>query len=207
LGVVLLLFHMTLQHMRQEIILAVVGPLLLAEPLGRALAPERAAAAVAFAWPPLRRIVVPASLAVVPFVVLAAWRLATPEARIDRDTVPVTALAHVPASVRATPVFNDYSFGGWLIFNRVRPFIDGRADMYGDDFVKLYLDVDSAKPRIVDATFRRYGVAWTILSPASPLVAQVDAMPGWRRIYADKWAIVQVKGSPGPTPADGSAAP
>ena len=200
LGVLLLLLVMTLQHARQEIVLAVVGPLLLAEPLGRALAPEagRGEPSIVHLAASETDASVPIAVGVVPFVALVAWRLAVPEVRLDRKTVPVTALAHVPAAVRATPVFNDPSFGGWFIFNGARPFIDGRADMYGDDFVKLYLDVDNAKPGVVDATFRRYGVAWTILSPTSPLVARVDAMPGWRRIYADKWAVVQVRGSPGP---------
>ena len=40
--VVLGLVHMTLQHIRQEVVLGVIAPLLLAEPLGRAINPEPA---------------------------------------------------------------------------------------------------------------------------------------------------------------------
>jgi len=28
------------------------------------------------------------------------------------------------------PVFNDYPFGGFLIFNGIKTFIDGRAELY-----------------------------------------------------------------------------
>ena len=41
-------------------------------------------------------------------------------------------------SSRRKPVLNDYAFGGYLIWSHVRPFIDGRADMYGDAMLGLY---------------------------------------------------------------------
>jgi hypothetical protein len=124
---------------------------------------------------------------------IGAVRLAAPEKRTDFTTTPVTALAHVPPALWIKPVFNDYSFGGWLIFNGVRPFIDGRSDMYGDDHLKLYLDVDGADPAAVDKAFRRYGIAWTILLPSSALAKRLDTTPGWRRLYADKWAVVHMR--------------
>ncbi|MGI8840415.1 MAG: hypothetical protein ACR2F8_06510 [Caulobacteraceae bacterium] len=193
LGLILVLLYMTFQHIRQEVILMTVGPLLLAEPLGRALAPARANPRRAIDWPPFAKLAAPAAVAVLLFALPAAWRLATPDERTDRFAVPVTALAHVPAVLRAKPVFNDYSFGGWLVFNGVRPFMDGRSDMYGDDLLKLYLDVERADPAAVARTFSRYDIQWTILSPRSPLVKRLDATAGWRRLYADKWAVVQVR--------------
>jgi len=90
-------------------------------------------------------------------------------------------------------VFNDYSFGGWLVFKGVRPFIDGRSDMYGDALLKLYLDAESGDQAAIDKAFRRYAIQWTILTPKSPIVARLDRTPGWRRLYADKWAVVQVR--------------
>ena len=202
---ILLLFYMSLEHVRQEIVLAVVAPLLLAEPLGRAF--ERGwTLPLASAWPPLRRIAAPLAVASAAFLILGGWRLATPELRRDRETVPVTALEHVPPALRAQPVFNNYAFGGWLIFNGVRPFIDGRSDMYGDDLLKLYLDAENGYPPAVDKVLRRYGVTWTILTPSAHLVARLDATPGWRRLYADKWAVVQARSAP-PISAPPSPAP
>jgi hypothetical protein len=197
LGLLLLLLYMSLQHIRLEIVLAVAAPLLLAEPVGRALEPELPEP-LAAAWPPWRSLAPPLAVVAAVVAVLGAWRLATPETRRDSVTVPVTALAHVPASLRAKPVFNDYGFGGWLIFEGVRPFMDGRSDMYGDDLLELYVQTQSADPRAVATAFGRYGVAWTILAPRSPLVARLDATPGWRRLYADRWAVVQVRSPPNP---------
>ena len=65
--------------------------------------------------------------------------------REDIFTSPGAAFAHVPASLAAMPVLNEYNFGGFLIFNGVRPFIDGRADMYGDKFLEDYAELITAE--------------------------------------------------------------
>jgi hypothetical protein len=198
LALLLVLVHMSLQHLRQEAILAIAAPLLIAEPLGRILEPQRSAAPPLPAWP-LREIAAPVAVIFVLCVGLAGWRLVRPVTREDRPTVPVTALAHVPIDVATKPVLNDYSFGGWLIFNGVRPFIDGRADMYGDAFLQRYLKVErDADPGAVAATLAEWKIAWTILTPHSRLAALLDRTPGWRRLYADKWAVVQVRDAASP---------
>ncbi len=200
LALLLVLLHMTLVHIRQEIILAVIAPLLLAEPLGRALGARQDPAPSA-SRPTSRQIFAFADLFLAGFVGLAVVRLVMPVTRADQALTPVTALDHVPVALRAKPVFNDYSFGGWLIFNGVKPYIDGRADMYGDDFLKQYLYATGGAPGPIATAFNRYKIAWTILQPAAPLVAKLDVTPGWRRLYADKYAVVQVRNDAWPAPA------
>ncbi|MGA0604112.1 hypothetical protein ACO2Q3_25630 [Caulobacter sp. KR2-114] len=193
LSLLLLLLFMTFQHGRQEIILAAAGPLLLAQPLGAVLEPARAAPASgrASAWTFRSWAALGAAAALV--VAIGAWRLGHPVRRVDSGTTPVAALAHVPPALRGAPVFNSYSFGGWLILNGVRPFVDGRADMYGDTFVRLALDTEAADPPAQAlATLRRYGVVWSITTPGSGLIPLLDRTPGWRRLYEDRWAVVQV---------------
>jgi hypothetical protein len=191
----LTLLHMTLQHVRQEMILAFVGPLLLAEPLGRALQSPEAPPAAPAAAPVGHRFRAMAVIGVA--VILAAGlRLAVPETRVDSETTPVTALAHVPADVRAQPVFNDYSFGGWLIFNHVRPFIDGRSDMYGDALFRTFLDSWRGDPDAIARTFAKYRIGWVIAPPSSTLIRCMSRAPDWRRLYQDKWAAVYVRRSP-----------
>ena len=198
LGLLLLIFYLTLQHLRQEIILAVMAPLLLADPLRRVFEPSWTEHAPPTGWPPPRDIAVAIAVVAALFGGLVAWRVATPEVRRDSGVVPYTALEHVPAALRARPVFNNYSFGGWLVLEGVRPFMDGRSDMYGDDLLKLYLDVEAADPTAVDIALHRYNIQWTILAPSSALVKRLDATPGWRRLYADKWAVVQVRNDAAP---------
>lgn len=187
------LVHLTFQHVRQEVLLGVIGPLIIAEPLGRALGPP--------APPPPWRLFDPqlwprTVLAISLLAGVIATRVAAPVVRVDGGTAPVSALAHVPAALRRAPVLNDYNFGGYLIFEGVKPYIDGRADMYGDDFVADYHLIESASQSAMDHAITTYHVRWAILTPNRPLVAALDRTDGWQRLYADHYAVVFEKTRP-----------
>ncbi len=169
-------------HARHQIVFAVAAPLLLGEPLGRALG-ERGEADGA--WRPAMA----AALALL--LALGGLRLAQPLVRGDSAVAPMTALAAVPETLRARPVLNDYAFGGYLVFSGVRPFIDSRAELYGEAMLENYAALIEPDPAALRGTIRRYGIRWSILSPASPIVAELDAMPEWRRLHADRFAVVQ----------------
>jgi hypothetical protein len=187
LGLLLLLLHMALQHSRHQIVLAVLGALLLAEPLGAALAGRAAHQAEgrsARGW---------ALGCAIAVALLAGVRLAVPIVRVDGPTAPISALRHVPAALAAQPVFNDYGFGGYLISRGVRTFIDGRSDMFGDDFTQAYFKAERPDPAALDRLLKRWNVAWTLLAAGDPLVGVMDAKPGWRRLYADRYAVVHMR--------------
>jgi len=128
-------------------------------------------------------------------VSLAALRLAIPVTRPDDAVTPGAALAHVPPALAALPMLNNYNFGGYLIFRGVKPFIDGRSDMYGDEHFRRYLQVMACDPASLDAAIRQYGVAWSLLVPRDPLVRVLDVKPGWRRVYGDRYGVVHVRTS------------
>jgi len=182
---VLFILHMSLQHQRHMLVLALIAPLFLAEPIGRSFgraAPKRLgppqAAALLFALGVLA---------------MTGIRLVHPIVRGDAVTTPQTALAHVPAALQAQPVLNTYSFGGYLIFRGIRPFIDGRSDMYGDAFFSRDIRLMRGDPAEFDKAVKQYGIAWTILQPREPLSKLMDSKPGWRRIYSDRWAVVHAR--------------
>jgi len=185
--VLLMLLHMSLQHVRHQFVLALVAPMLLAGPLAEALGNRPGEPAGRRTW------ALWSAVALIMALALAAVRISLPVTRSDGGTTPKTALAHVPADLRAKPVFNEYGFGGYLIFAGVRPYIDGRADMYGDAFMHDYERVAAGDEKAVDAAFARYGVAWTLLPPGHPLLRLMDSRPGWRRLYGDETAVVHVK--------------
>ncbi len=124
---------------------------------------------------------------------LVALRVTLPFEMKDNSAFSISALSHAPAPLRTRPVFNGYSFGGPLILYGIRPYIDGRADMYGDEFTLDFVAMlhgDIARFRRAD---RRWKFAWTILPPKVGLVSKLDREPGWRRLYSDKWAVVHVR--------------
>ena len=126
-------------------------------------------------------------------VALIAVRALIPFDLHDNIAFASTAIGRVPAPLRAHAVFNGYSFGGPLILAGVRPYIDGRADMYGDAFTLDYVAMlrgDMMRFRRAD---RRWRFGWTILPPKVGLVAKLDRAPEWRRLYADRWAVIHVR--------------
>ena len=64
-------------------------------------------------------------------VLRAVMPLSPPE----NEANPWKLIAAVPPQLRSQPVLNGYSMGGPLILSGIRPYIDGRGDMYGDDLV------------------------------------------------------------------------
>jgi hypothetical protein len=120
-------------------------------------------------------------------------RLVAPVNRVDGRAAPISALKAVPPQLELKPVLNEYGFGGYLIWSHVRPFIDGRADMYGGAMLGLYRKLNGGDRAAVEDTLKRYDVAWTIFAPDSRVVAILDREPGWRRLYADATAVVHVR--------------
>ncbi|THD75345.1 MAG: hypothetical protein E7812_17505 [Phenylobacterium sp.] len=188
----LFILHMALQHQRHELVLAAVAPLLLAEPIGRAFNRQPKSQVMTVQ----ARVLLAAVVAV-----LVVVRLVVPFARQDDAITPITALAHVPPSLAAKPVFNAYNFGGYLIFKGVKTFIDGRADMYGDAYVKRYGQINAGEQPALDQALKQYGFAWTITQPKEGIVAALRAKPGWKQIYADKYAVVMARTDALPPPA------
>ena len=182
--VVILLFQ-ALLHARNQLLFGVFGLLVLAEPLGRYF---RGAAAQP---PPPARL---------PAIAWAAWlalaaavlvvRVEMPIHIGDAATRPVTALAHLPPGLAAQPVLNSYNFGSYLIFRGIRPYIDGRVELYGNAYVQHYLDMVHPSHALLAATLAQDHITWTLFSAGSAVADMMDLMPGWKRIYADKYAVV-----------------
>ncbi|HXC54268.1 MAG TPA: hypothetical protein VNU97_03150 [Rhizomicrobium sp.] len=183
------LLYMAIAHQRHQIVFAAVAPLLLAEPLSRALGRRDG---VAKTW----RAAIAGALAAL--VLLAGLRLALPLTRGDAAVAPMRALASVPAALRRQPVLNDYSFGGYLIFSGVRPFIDSRAELYGEAALARYAALIRPDAAALDTALRRYKIRWSILTPASPIVGELAARAGWHTLYADRYAVVQFRDSAAP---------
>jgi hypothetical protein len=103
---------------------------------------------------------------------------------------------------QAKRVFNSYAFGGYLIASDIPPFIDGRAELYGEKFVLNYFNAVGGReinglPRLLD----EFQIDATLLVPMSAAAQLLDHVPGWTRIYADETAVIHVRADRSPTNA------
>jgi hypothetical protein len=183
-AIVLALLHLALSHLRFAEALGLLAPLVLAPALAAQLPAWRSEPAGAAAK--TRHLTSLAAAAVIAVAATAFVRIGVTNE--SNRFAPTAAVDFVRRQSIAGPVFNDYKFGGYLIYSGFRPFVDGRADMYGDAFLKRSFTV-SELPSIL----AQYGVAWTLLEPEDPRAALLDRLPGWRRAYADEIAVVHLR--------------
>jgi hypothetical protein len=193
--IVLLLLHMTLQHSRYAEQLGFIAPLLLASALSLQLpklgGPRTSPLDRAFA-----SLATPANLPGCLLAGLIFFGISVVGLRngIDpnRGSTPAVAISAAEAQHVEGPVFNDYNFGGYLIFRGIKPFIDGRY-FYGDPFIRRYVEAVNLIDDELPVLLAQYGIRWTLLRPDQPAVALLDHLSGWRRVYADEIAVVHVR--------------
>ena len=115
--------------------------------------------------------------------------------RQDVMKVPLSAVAYLKDHQITGNTFTDPNiWGGYVIWALPKNpvYIDGRIDMYGDDFVKQYLNIiwngaDWREP------FDRYGVRVVIIEPQSALSRELLASGQWSRVFEDDVAVVFVR--------------
>jgi hypothetical protein len=141
---------------------------------------------------PARRLA-PLALAAVPLLLLL--RALLPMTPPENSANPRHLIAAIPAELRRQPVLNQYTFGGPLILAGIKPYVDGRNDLYGDAFNADYFAIADGDLARFDRAVGRYGVRWTILSPKanSALIAGMEKSGKWRRIYADRVGMIHVR--------------
>jgi hypothetical protein len=108
--------------------------------------------------------------------------------------VPRNLLAAIPAALKAKPVLNGYTFGGPLILAGIRPYIDGRAELYGDAFFADYTQILSGDSGRFNRAVQKYDIRWAML-PASNkrLTGLLNSSRTWKLIYSDSIGVIYVR--------------
>jgi hypothetical protein len=182
------LLQMALAHIRNIEIFAFLLPLVVLEPLSAQFAALRP---VPMVPPPLPVLRLSATVLVLVGFTVA---FAASYSYVPLAGKSLTGAIQVLKDRGARRVLNDYFFGGPLIAADVPVFIDGRAQIYGEQFVLAYCDAlqlqDVGKFLALLDTYR---IDATLLPPSSPAVHLLDRLDGWRRVYGDSRAVVHMR--------------
>jgi hypothetical protein len=106
-------------------------------------------------------------------------------AGFDSGTFPVHAADFLDNKVGR--VFTTDQWAGYLIYRfagRLKIFVDGRSDFYGQDLLEAYARVVAVKPGW-DHVLNQYGVRFVLVQPDSPLAAALQFRTDWKRVYSD----------------------
>jgi hypothetical protein len=188
LRIVLLLglLHMALSATRNLELLALLAPIVVAAPLARQIG----GAGEVGEWRRPKWVVVAAALVVGASALLTA-RLAQYEP--DGRNSPVAAVAELKR-LDVGRVFNDYDFGGYLIANGVPTFIDGRTELFGEQFmVDHHLATELIAPDRLFALLKDHHIEATLLRTQSGAAQLLDHVDGWQKVYSDDVATLHLR--------------
>jgi hypothetical protein len=126
---------------------------------------------------------------------LVTARAIMPLSPVDNEANPWKLIAAVPPELRSQPVLNSYSMGGPLILSGIRPYVDGRGDMYGDQLVVGYYRITRGDPRLFADAVQRWNIRWAILGNRSKLIPLLNRSPGWRLLHHDDVGVIYARDS------------
>jgi hypothetical protein len=174
------LLGLALMQVRHQAMLAIVAAIIL--PQGFARSGEQQASETPPAW-------LLAALA----ILLLGVRAAMPLVPAESETNPWKLIAAVPPELRSQPVLNGYSMGGPLILSGIRPYIDGRGDMYGDELVLGFSRIGQGDAAEFNRAVEKWNIRWAIVPNGSKrLIGLLDGA-GWRRIASDEAGVVYAR--------------
>ncbi len=188
IALVLGLLHMALSHVRNHEIFVLVLPLVLLTPVVDQLKLQvpQSAGRSSVSW-------APATILLVVFVVGAVTSSVRANYLPPAGHSPAAAV-EILKSRNAKRVLNQDAFGGYLIWRGIPVFIDGRAELYGEEFsIKYYRATFLKDVNLLFDLLKSYDIDAVLLNPDTPASALLDRVEGWQRIYADKSSVLHVR--------------
>jgi hypothetical protein len=114
--------------------------------------------------------------------------------RDQADYLPAGALAYLQETNLPGPIFNNYNWGGYIIWHlpQYPVFVDGRTDLSDDDFLRQYLSIylgDDGWDEKLDS----FSINLIVIEPDSGLARKLASQPGWEQAYADQVATIYIR--------------
>jgi hypothetical protein len=142
-------------------------------------------------------LVLMAGFAMVTWVSLARNQDARMAERFPESAVSFLRAGHYPERI-----FAYYDWGGyaiWKLYPEYRVFVDGRADLYGDDLlrqsIQTVVEIRTGWRDVLD----RWKVQGVLVPPSCALAQALLLDPNWHVAYRDSRAIILLRTHPLPT--------
>jgi hypothetical protein len=111
------------------------------------------------------------------------------------DYLPVEAVEFIEREQPPPPIFNSYNWGGYILFALpdYPVFVDGRTDLYGDDFLTNRYFQTAIGATGWRETLDEYGINTVVVEAGSGLARNLREEVGWLLDYEDEMAVVFVR--------------
>jgi hypothetical protein len=147
----------------------------------------------------LRLVFLGTAVALMSVFAVVRWdNLIRNQSRTEAELFPRAAVEYLASHRKPAQIFAHYDWGGyaiWKLYPDDRVFVDGRADLYGDDLLGQFRTAEQLR-----SGWQRVLQQWkvgTVLVPASCALAQALALePEWFVEYRDAQAVVFARVEP-----------
>jgi hypothetical protein len=126
------------------------------------------------------------------FVLIHTMQVIERQPETEKQTFPQGAVSYLQSHRPAGPVFNHYDWGGylvWKLYPSVQVFIDGRADVYGEQFFEEYASAYQFRDDW-QRTLDRWSIGMVLAPADSPLASGLRQTSGWTVSYEDFQAVI-----------------
>ena len=109
---------------------------------------------------------------------------------VEQEHYPLAALEYIEThGLAERRMYNTYNWGGYLLWKGYKVFIDGRADVYMDDFMNEYvlayqLRGDWRRP------LEKHDVEYVLIESGASFEALLEASAEWEQVYRDERAAI-----------------
>jgi hypothetical protein len=113
----------------------------------------------------------------------------------ETKSFPAKASAFLLAHRASQPILNHYNWGGymiWKLYPSYRVYIDGRADVYGDSFLRDFAAAYYLRGGW-EMILQKWRIRTVMLPPDAPLITGLHSDASWKQIYADSQATIMSK--------------
>jgi len=118
----------------------------------------------------------------------------------EAELFPQKAAAFLRSGDQPRRIFVYYDWGGyaiWKLYPEYRVFVDGRADLYGDDLLRQFKTAVQLRTGWRDV-LDSWMVEAVLVSPSSALSQALLLDPKWHVAFVDSKAIILVRSNPPP---------
>lgn len=131
------------------------------------------------------------------FYLLNPTQQANAQARLNA-LMPVKAVEFVKSHAISGRMLNEYAQGGYLIYHlypQQQVFIDGRADIYGAEFLQEFIKIRHGVPGW-DKAFDKYAIDYLVVRRDAPIRERLLSRGDFKMVYDDETSSVLVRKLP-----------
>jgi hypothetical protein len=131
-------------------------------------------------------------LAMATFTGVHVFQIVQRQPQAEAQHFPAQAVAFLQTHPPSGRIFNHYDWGGYLIWNlypSTPVFIDGRADLYGQQLLDQFAGTYQLKGDWRQ-TLQRWDIGTVIVPTDSALATGLRSSPGWTVSYEDLQAVI-----------------